>query len=289
MARLPEPQWYQEAIIYQIHVKAFFDSTDDGYGDFQGLIQKLDYIASLGVTAVWLLPFFPSPLRDDGYDIADYEGVHPTYGTLADCTEFIQAAHDRGLKVIGEFVINHTSIQHAWFQRARQAPPGSPERDFYVWSDTADRYADARIIFNDTETSNWSWDPVAKAYYWHRFFHHQPDLNFENPLVRQEVFRIMRLWLDRGLDGLRLDAVPYLYEQEGTNCESLPQTHVFLKQLRTILDQEYPGRMLLVSAMRAAPVRPRHARAIRLPVWDKNLDELLLSCGISSFGMVWSI
>jgi maltose alpha-D-glucosyltransferase/alpha-amylase len=248
MARLPEPQWYQEAIIYQIHVKAFFDSTDDGYGDFQGLIQKLDYIASLGVTAVWLLPFFPSPLRDDGYDIADYEGVHPTYGTLSDCTEFIQAAHDRGLKVIGEFVINHTSMQHAWFQRARLAPPGSPERDFYVWSDTADKYADARIIFNDTETSNWTWDPVAKAYYWHRFFHHQPDLNFENPLVRQEVFRIMRLWLDRGLDGLRLDAVPYLYEQEGTSCESLPQTHVFLKQLRAILDREYPDRMLLAEA-----------------------------------------
>lgn len=248
MTPAPDPLWYKDAIIYQVHVKAFMDTTEDGYGDFRGLIEKLDYIANLGATAIWLLPFFPSPLRDDGYDISDYEGIHPTYGSLADCTEFIKAAHDRGLKVIGELVINHTSNQHEWFQRAREAPVGSIERDFYVWSDTPDKYQDARIIFTDTETSNWSWDPVAKAYYWHRFFHHQPDLNFENPAVRQEILRILRLWLDRGLDGLRLDAVPYLYEQEGTNCESLPQTHAFLKEMRAIMDAEYPGRMLLAEA-----------------------------------------
>lgn len=243
-----DPLWYKEAIIYQVHVKAFLDTTEDGFGDFRGLIEKIEYIANLGATAIWLLPFFPSPLRDDGYDISDYEGIHSTYGSLEDCQAFIKAAHDRGLKVIGELVINHTSNQHEWFQRARQAPSGSVERDFYVWSDTADKYQDARIIFTDSETSNWSWDPVAKAYYWHRFFHHQPDLNFENPMVRQEVLRIMRLWLDRGLDGLRLDAVPYLFEQEGTNCENLPQTHAFLKQLRSIMDSEYPGRMLLAEA-----------------------------------------
>lgn len=243
-----DPLWYKEAIIYQVHVKAFLDTTEDGFGDFRGLIEKIEYIANLGATAIWLLPFFPSPLRDDGYDISDYEGIHSTYGSLEDCQAFIKAAHDRGLKVIGELVINHTSNQHEWFQRARQAPPGSVERDFYVWSDTADKYPDARIIFTDSETSNWSWDPVAKAYYWHRFFHHQPDLNFENPMVRQEVLRIMRLWLDRGLDGLRLDAVPYLFEQEGSNCENLPQTHAFLKQLRSIMDSEYPGRMLLAEA-----------------------------------------
>lgn len=243
-----DPLWYKEAIIYQVHVKAFLDTTEDGFGDFRGLIEKIEYIADLGATAIWLLPFFPSPLRDDGYDISDYEGIHSTYGSLEDCQAFIKAAHDRGLKVIGELVINHTSIQHEWFQRARQAPPDSVERDFYVWSDSADKYQDARIIFTDSETSNWSWDPVGKAYYWHRFFHHQPDLNFENPMVRQEVLRIMRLWLDRGLDGLRLDAVPYLFEQEGTNCENLPQTHAFLKQLRSIMDAEYPGRMLLAEA-----------------------------------------
>lgn len=248
MNSTPEPAWYKEAIIYQVHVKAFRDSTEDGYGDFRGLIEKLDYIAGLGVTAIWLLPFFPSPLRDDGYDIADYEGIHPTYGSLQDCQDFISAAHVRGLRVIGELVINHTSNQHAWFQRAREAPAGSPERDFYVWSDTPEKYADARIIFTDTETSNWSWDPVAKAYYWHRFFHHQPDLNFENPAVREEVVRIMRLWLDFGLDGLRLDAVPYLYEEEGTNCENLPKTHAFLKELRVVMDAEYPGRMILAEA-----------------------------------------
>lgn len=240
--------WYKSAIIYQVHVKAFLDSTRDGYGDFRGLYEKLDYIASLGVTAIWLLPFYPSPLKDDGYDIADWCGVHKTYGTLEDCNEFIEAAHQRGLKVIGELVINHTSDQHPWFQAARRAPPGSSERDFYVWSDTPDRYRDARIIFTDSEPSNWTWDNVAKAYFWHRFFHHQPDLNYDNPAVRDEIIKVMRFWLDQGLDGLRLDAVPYLFEREGTNCENLPETHAYLKQLRAVVDCDYPDRMLLAEA-----------------------------------------
>jgi len=240
--------WYKHAIIYQVHVKAFIDSTNDGFGDFRGLHEKLDYIAGLGVTAIWLLPFFPSPLKDDGYDISYYCGVHPTYGTLEDCHEFIEAAHQRGLKVIGELVINHTSDQHPWFQAARQAPAGSPERNFYVWSDTPDRYSDVRIVFKDSEPSNWTWDPVAQAYYWHRFFHHQPDLNFDNPQVREEVIKIMRFWLDQGLDGLRLDAVPYLFERDGTNCESLPETHAFLKELRKVIDENYKDRMLLAEA-----------------------------------------
>ncbi|HET6423495.1 MAG TPA: maltose alpha-D-glucosyltransferase [Planctomycetaceae bacterium] len=245
---LQEPLWYKNAIIYQVHVKSFLDTTRDGYGDFRGLYEKLDYIAGLGVTALWLMPFCPSPLKDDGYDISDFYGVHPTYGSLADCDEFIEAAHQRGLKVIGELVINHTSDQHAWFQRARLAPPGSPERDFYVFSDTPDRYKDARIIFTDTEPSNWTWDNVAQAYYWHRFFHHQPDLNYDNPLVRAEIIKVMRFWFDQGLDGLRLDAVPYLFEREGTNCENLPETHAYLKELRAVVDEHYPGRMLLAEA-----------------------------------------
>jgi maltose alpha-D-glucosyltransferase/alpha-amylase len=243
-----ESLWYKNAIIYQVHVKAFYDSTRDGYGDFRGLLEKLDYIAGLGVTAIWLLPFFPSPLRDDGYDISDYYGVHPTYGTLEDLRELISAAHQRGLRIIGELVINHTSDQHPWFQRARRSPPGSVERDYYVWSDTPDRYRQARIIFKDYEPSNWTWDNVARAYYWHRFFHHQPDLNFDNPAVRTEMINVMRFWLDQGLDGLRLDAVPYLFEREGTNCENLPETHAFLKQMRAVVDQHYPDRMLLAEA-----------------------------------------
>jgi maltose alpha-D-glucosyltransferase/alpha-amylase len=248
METTQDPLWYKNAILYQVHVKSFFDTTRDGFGDFRGLHEKLDYIAGLGVTAVWLLPFCPSPLRDDGYDIADYYGVHPTYGSLSDCIEFIEAAHEHGLKVIGELVINHTSDQHHWFQRARISPPGSPERDYYVWSDTPDRYRDARIIFTDTEPSNWTWDDVAQAYYWHRFFHHQPDLNFDNPLVRAEIIKVMRFWLDQGLDGLRLDAVPYLIEREGTNCENLPETHAYLRELRAVVDEFYPGRMLLAEA-----------------------------------------
>ena len=243
-----DPFWYKDAIIYQLHLKSFFDANNDGVGDFRGLIEKLDYIAELGVTAVWLLPFYPSPRRDDGYDIADYRGVHPDYGTLADAHAFVQAAHERGLKVITELVINHTSDQHPWFQRARQASKGSPERDFYVWSDSDEKYAGTRIIFTDTEKSNWTWDDTAQQYYWHRFFSHQPDLNFDNPAVMEEVLSVMRFWLDIGIDGLRLDAVPYLVEREGTNNENLPETHALLKKIRAELDIHAPGRMLLAEA-----------------------------------------
>ncbi len=245
---MDDPTWFKDAIIYQIHIKSFFDANNDGVGDFRGVMEKLDYIAELGVTAIWLLPFYPSPRRDDGYDIADYRGVHPDYGTLADASAFVQAAHDRGLKVITELVINHTSDQHPWFQRARHAPKGSPERDFYVWSDTDAKYAGTRIIFTDTEKSNWTWDEVAGQYYWHRFFSHQPDLNFDNPAVMEEVLSVMRFWLDIGIDGLRLDAVPYLVEREGTNNENLPETHALLKKIRAELDIHAPGRMLLAEA-----------------------------------------
>jgi len=245
---LSDPLWYKDAIIYEIHVRAFADSDGDGRGDFQGLTAKLDYLRDLGVTAIWILPFYPSPWRDDGYDIADYTSVHPAYGTLEDFKTFLDEAHRRGLKVITELVINHTSDQHPWFQRARLAPPGSPERDFYVWSDTDKKYAGTRIIFTDTEVSNWTKDPVANAYYWHRFFSHQPDLNFDNPLVHQEVFRAFDFWLDMGVDGLRLDAIPYLYEREGTYNENLPETHQFLKKLRARVDEKYGDRMLLAEA-----------------------------------------
>jgi maltose alpha-D-glucosyltransferase/alpha-amylase len=240
--------WYKDAIIYQAHVKAFADSNGDGIGDFGGLVGKLDYLQSLGVTALWVLPFYPSPLRDDGYDIADYYDVNPQYGTLADFRAFLKEAHRRGLRVITELVINHTSDQHQWFQRARRAKPGSVERDYYVWSDTTEKYQDARIIFKDFEPSNWSWDPVAGAYYWHRFFHHQPDLNFDNPAVHKAVFRIFDFWLGMGVDGLRLDAIPYLYEREGTNCENLPETHAYLRDLRTEVERKYPDAMLLAEA-----------------------------------------
>ncbi len=242
------PLWYKDAVIYQLHVKTFFDSDGDGIGDFPGLQQKLDYLQELGVTALWLLPFYPSPLRDDGYDIADLQDVHPSYGTLRDFKAFLKSAHSRGLRVITELVINHTSDQHPWFQRARRAKPGSPWRDFYVWSNTSQRYEDARIIFQDFETSNWTWDSVAGAYYWHRFYSHQPDLNFDNPRVHDAVFKALAFWLDMGVDGLRLDAVPYLYEREGTNCENLPETHAFLKSLRARVDQNYTDRMLLAEA-----------------------------------------
>ncbi|MGA7272289.1 MAG: maltose alpha-D-glucosyltransferase, partial [Acidimicrobiia bacterium] len=241
-------RWYQDAVIYQLHVRAFQDSNGDGIGDFRGLTQRLDYLQDLGVTAIWLLPFYPSPLKDDGYDIADYKGIHPSYGTMRDFDRFLGAAHERGLKVITELVINHTSDQHEWFQRARKAPPGSRERDFYVWSDSPERYKDARIIFTDTEPSNWSWDPVANAYYWHRFFSHQPDLNFESEAVREAVFDALDFWLGKGVDGLRLDAVPYLYEREGTMCENLPETHAFLKSLRSRVDDRFSDRMLLAEA-----------------------------------------
>jgi maltose alpha-D-glucosyltransferase/alpha-amylase len=243
-----DPLWYKDAVFYEVHVRAFADSDGDGMGDFRGLTGKLDYLRDLGVTAIWLLPFYPSPWRDDGYDIADYTSVHPAYGTLEDFKDFLDAAHRRGLKVITELVINHTSDRHPWFERARRAAPGTPARDFYVWSDTPDRYADARIIFTDTETSNWTWDPVAKAYYWHRFFSHQPDLNFGNPKVHEALLAALDFWMEMGVDGLRLDAVPYLYEREGTNCENLPETHAFLRQLRAHVEARFQNRMLLAEA-----------------------------------------
>ena len=252
-----DPLWYKDAVIYQAHVRAFFDSNNDGVGDFAGLTAKLEYLQSLGINALWLLPFYPSPLRDDGYDIADYENIHPSYGTIEDFDRFMAEAHRRGIRVITELVINHTSDQHPWFQSARRALPGSPEREFYVWSETNRKYEGVRIIFTDTETSNWSWDDVAKAYYWHRFFHHQPDLNFDNPEVLANVSRVMQFWLDRGVDGLRLDAVPYLIEREGTICENLDETHAVLKQIRKALDARYPDRMLLAEANQwPADVRP---------------------------------
>jgi maltose alpha-D-glucosyltransferase/alpha-amylase len=243
-----DPLWYKDAVVYELHVKTFHDSDGDGMGDFRGLIQKLDYLHELGITAIWLLPFYPSPLRDDGYDIADYFDVNPNYGTLDDFRAFLDAAHKRGLRVITELVINHTSDQNSWFQKSRRAPLGSPEREFYVWSDTPEKYSDARIIFKDFETSNWSWDPLAKAYYWHRFYAHQPDLNFDNPAVHEAVEKVCDFWLAMGVDGVRLDAVPYLYEREGTSCENLPETHVYLKKLRAHVDQKFPGRMLLAEA-----------------------------------------
>jgi maltose alpha-D-glucosyltransferase/alpha-amylase len=242
------PLWYQDAVIYQVHIKAFADSDGNGIGDFRGLISKLDYLQSLGVTAIWVLPFYPSPLRDDGYDIADYKSVNPDYNTLKDFKEFLKQAHARGLRVITELVLNHTSDQHPWFQRARRAKPGSRYRNWYVWSDAPDKYIDARIIFQDFESSNWSWDPVARAYYWHRFYSHQPDLNFENPQVRKEMFKVLDFWFGMGVDGLRLDAVPYLYERDGTNCENLPETHDYLKELRAHIDQKFDNRMLLAEA-----------------------------------------
>lgn len=243
-----DPLWYKDAVIYELHVKAFMDASGDGIGDFAGLTSRLDHLERLGVTAVWLLPFYPSPRRDDGYDIADYRGVHPDYGTLADFKTFLRAAHDRGMKVVTELVLNHTSDQHPWFQAARKAPPGSAARDLYVFSETPDRYPDARIIFKDFEHSNWTFDREAKAYYWHRFYSHQPDLNFDNPRVRREMLRIIDFWLSMGVDGLRLDAVPYLIERDGTNCENLPETHAFLRELRAYVDARYPGRMLLAEA-----------------------------------------
>jgi maltose alpha-D-glucosyltransferase / alpha-amylase len=240
--------WYKDAVIYQAHVKSFFDSNNDGIGDFRGLTQKLGYLDELGVTCIWLLPFFPSPLKDDGYDISDYRDVHPSYGTLTDFEALVRAAHERHIKILIELVVNHTSDQHPWFQRARHAPPGSPERDFYVWSDTDKKFPETRIIFTDTEKSNWTYDPVARQYYWHRFFSHQPDLNHNNPKVVDAVIDVMKFWLDLGVDALRLDAVPYLCVREGTNNENLPETHGVLKRMRRELDAHYRGRMLLAEA-----------------------------------------
>ncbi|MGH8319302.1 MAG: maltose alpha-D-glucosyltransferase [Steroidobacteraceae bacterium] len=243
-----DPLWYKDAVIYEVHVRAFFDSNDDGIGDFQGLTRKLDYIQQLGVNTIWLLPFYPSPGRDDGYDIADYHNIHPQYGTRREFRNFVREAHRRGLRVITELVINHTSDAHPWFQAARRAPAGSAKRDFYVWSDTPERYAGTRIIFRDTESSNWSWDPLAQAYYWHRFFNHQPDLNFDNPHVVRAVTRIMEFWLAYGVDGFRLDAIPYLVEREGTNNENLRETHAIIKRIRSVISARHPEGMLLAEA-----------------------------------------
>jgi maltose alpha-D-glucosyltransferase/alpha-amylase len=251
----PTP-WYKDAIFYELHVKAYCDSTGDGIGDFDGLTAKLDHLAELGVDCIWILPMYPSPFRDDGYDIADYYSIHPSYGTIESFKRFLDAAHSRGLRVITELVKNHTSDQHPWFQEARSSPD-NPRRDWYVWSDTDEKYKGVRIIFLDTEMSNWSWDPVSKAYYWHRFFSHQPDLNFDNPAVQEEMWNVMRFWLEMGVDGFRVDAVPYLIEREGTSCENLPETHEILKFLRGRLDEHFPGRVLLAEAnMWPEDVRP---------------------------------
>ena len=243
-----DPLWFKDAVIYQVNVKSFFDSNDDGIGDLVGLTTKLEYIRDLGVNTIWLMAFYPSPLKDDGYDIADYKSIHPQFGTLEDFQNMLAKAHKLGLKVMTELVINHTSDQHPWFQAARRAPAGSPERNFYVWSDTDQKYLDTRIIFLDTETSNWTWDPVAKAYFWHRFFSHQPDLNFDNPQVVDAVLQVMKFWLDMGVDGFRLDAIPYLIEREGTNNENLPETHDVIKRLRAAIDANYKNRFLLAEA-----------------------------------------
>ncbi len=253
---MPDDLWYKDAIFYELHVKAYSDGNGDGLGDFPGLMGRLDYLQSLGVDCVWLLPMYPSPFRDDGYDISDYCAIHPGYGKLDDFRAFLAAAHERGLRVITELVLNHTSDQHPWFKEARSSPT-SPKRGYYVWSDTDDRYRGVRIIFRDTEMSNWAWDPVSKAYYWHRFFSHQPDLNFDNPAVREEMWRVMRFWLEIGVDGFRVDAVPYLVEREGTSCENLPETHEVVRELRRRVDAEFPGRMLLAEAnMWPEDVRP---------------------------------
>ena len=255
--RVSDPLWYKDAIVYETHVRTFFDKNNDGVGDFPGLIEKLDYLQDLGITCLWLLPFFPSPGRDDGYDIADYRGVNSQYGTLDDFRRLVAGAHERDIRVLVELVVNHTSDQHPWFQAARRAPPGSPEREMYVWSETNQKYQDARIIFTDTEKSNWTWDDEAKAYYWHRFFHHQPDLNFDDPRALAEMLDVMRFWAGLEVDGFRLDAIPYLVERDGTNCENLPETHAVIKQVRSALERDFPGRMLLAEANQwPADVRP---------------------------------
>jgi maltose alpha-D-glucosyltransferase/alpha-amylase len=251
-----DDQWYKDAIFYELQVKSFYDSNADGIGDFRGLVEKLDYLKDLGVDCIWVTPFYPSPLKDDGYDIADFYGVHSDFGTLQDVKLFIKEAHRRKLKVMFDLVMNHTSDQHPWFQEAR-SDPKSPRRGYYVWSDTDQKYQDARIIFTDTERSNWTWDPVAKQYYWHRFFSHQPDLNYDNPRVRRSIFKIMRHWLELGVDGFRADAIPYLFEREGTNGENLPETHAYLKEVRREVDRQFPGRILLAEANQwPADVRP---------------------------------
>ena len=246
-----DPLWYKTAVFYELYVRGFQDGSGDGGGDFRGLTERLDYLQWLGIDCVWLLPIFPSPLRDGGYDVSDYFSILPGYGTLGDFYEFLEAAHDRGIRVIADLVMNHTSDQHPWFQEARR--PGSPKRDWYVWSDTDQRYLDARVIFVDTESSNWTWDPEAQAFYWHRFFSHQPDLNYANPEVQEAMLEVIRFWLDMGLDGFRLDAVPYLFEREGTDCENLPETHEFLKRVRKEVDSKYESKLLLAEANQWPP------------------------------------
>ncbi len=243
-----DPLWYKTGVIYEVHVRGFHDGNADGAGNFAGLTAKLDHLRDLGVSALWLLPFYPSPLKDDRYDIADYCDVHPMYGTLADFKLFLREAHRRDLRVITDLVLNHTSDQHPWFKRARRAKPRTQWREYYVWSDTSEEYRGARVLFEDTAISNWAWDHVANAFYWHRFYPHQPELNFDNPLVHQEIFRVLDFWLDLGVNGVRLDAVPYLYEREGTSCENLPETHEFLTSLRKHLDGRYDDRVLLAEA-----------------------------------------
>jgi len=258
-SRAADPRWYQDAVFYEVHVRAYADSNGDGIGDFPGLTARLEHLAELGVDCIWLLPMYPSPLRDDGYDIADYTAIHPAYGTLDDFRAFLEAAHARGIRVLTELVLNHTSDEHPWFVDARSSRE-SRHRDYYVWSETRERYAGARVIFLDTEESNWAWDPVSKAYYWHRFYAHQPDLNYDNPEVLEEMWRVMTFWLDVGVDGFRVDAVPYLVERDGTSCENLPETHAVLKTLRARLDAAYPGRVLLAEAnMWPEDVRPYFA------------------------------
>ncbi|MCI0530371.1 MAG: alpha-amylase, partial [candidate division Zixibacteria bacterium] len=243
-----DPAWFKDAVIYEQHVRTFHDSDGDGIGDFRGLTEKLDYLQDLGVTALWLLPFYPSPLRDDGYDIADYTGINPAYGNLRDFKTFLNETHKRGLRVITELVVNHTSDQHEWFQKARRAPAGSKLRNFYVWSDTPDKYKGTRIIFKDFEASNWTLDSAAKSYYWHRFYSHQPDLNFDNPEVTKKVLQVLDFWMEMGVDGVRLDAIPYLCEREGTNCENLPETHELIKKFRRHLDKKFKNRIFLAEA-----------------------------------------
>ncbi|MFO0379800.1 MAG: alpha-amylase family protein, partial [Cyclobacteriaceae bacterium] len=243
-----ESLWYKDAVIYEVSVRAFFDSNGDGIGDFPGLIQKLDYLEDLGINTIWLLPFYPSPLKDDGFDVTDYCDIHPDYGTLSDFKAFLKEAHKRGFKVVTELVLNHTSDQHPWFQKSRKARAGSRFKDYYVWSETPDRYKQARIIFSDDESGNWSWDQEARAYYWHRFYRHQPELNYENPEVQFEMIKVADFWMKLGVDGFRLSSVPFLFEEEGTNCENLPQTHAFLKKLRSHIDKNYDDRVLLAEA-----------------------------------------
>ncbi len=252
--------WYKDAVFYELSVRSFQDGYNDGVGDFKGLTSRLDYLQELGIDCIWLLPFFPSPRKDDGYDIADYRGIHAEYGTMEDFQTFLDCAHDRGMRVIADLVMNHTSDQHPWFQRAVQSPPGSPERNYYVWSDTDQLYKDARIIFLDTERSNWAWHPEAQQYYWHRFYSQQPDLNFESPEVRREMLDIFRFWLDRGLDGFRCDAVPYLFEEDGTNCENLPRTHEYFKELRADPRLRVQGPR---AAGRGQPVADRRSTLLR--------------------------